>query len=136
MAGGQPGQSLGRVRNHDATREPVPVWKRKGFLAIAGIVVVAVLGVAIVLPMLLDVERYRPHIEQALRDATGWEPALGSIDVASTPSGVTVHSPVGPVSPISSSPPSPTTTQANSEPVRRKTSAMRSADDAEAVPIS
>jgi len=45
-----------------------------------GALVVVLLVAALALPALLDVERYRGHIENALSSATGWQAELGAIE--------------------------------------------------------
>ena len=59
---------------------PTPAARRPRWPWFAGAAVVVIVTAAVVLPSLLDVERYRGSIEQALREATGWEPQLGEID--------------------------------------------------------
>jgi hypothetical protein len=53
-------------------------WLWFGLGAIAIVVLVA----ALALPALLDVERYRGHIESALQSATGWDAELGTLDLS------------------------------------------------------
>jgi len=55
--------------------------KRRLRWLLVGVLLIAVIGV-VALPRLLDVERYRGRIEQALQDATGWEAELGEIDLS------------------------------------------------------
>ena len=45
-----------------------------------GSLVLVLLVAALALPALLDVERYRGHIENALSSATGWQAELGAIE--------------------------------------------------------
>jgi hypothetical protein len=62
-----------------AGSERKPRRRRLLWILVGGfLTVVVVAGVA--LPFLLDVERYRGHIEEALASATGWETELGAID--------------------------------------------------------
>jgi hypothetical protein len=61
-------------------REPAPRRKRRWPWILLGSVVLLLLLATVVVPKLLDVERYRGAIEQGLRSATGWEPELGAID--------------------------------------------------------
>jgi hypothetical protein len=58
-----------------------PRRRRWPWILLAALVLIAVAG-AILIPVLLDVERHRGFIEAALRDATGWDAALGEIDVS------------------------------------------------------
>ena len=46
---------------------------------VVGLLAVGSLAIALILPRLLDPESYRGQIEQALRDATGWEVELGAL---------------------------------------------------------
>ena len=63
------------------TPEKPTVRKRRRWLWIAlGSVAALILVLALALPMLLDVERYRSRIEQALAAQTGWDAELGEID--------------------------------------------------------
>jgi len=55
--------------------------KRRLRWLLAGVLLIAVIGI-VALPRLLDVERYRDRIEQALQEATGWEAELGEIDLS------------------------------------------------------
>ncbi|MCP3978163.1 MAG: DUF748 domain-containing protein [bacterium] len=52
--------------------------RRWPWIVIGAVVVIAVVA-AVALPLLLDVERHRERIADALRDATGWEPELGAM---------------------------------------------------------
>ncbi len=52
---------------------------KKILIVAAGLLVLTVLAAVLVLPRLVDPERYRPQIEGALRDATGWEASLGDM---------------------------------------------------------
>ena len=52
--------------------------RRWPWIVAAGLAAV-VIGAAIALPLLLDVERYRGRIEAALGEATGWQAELGDI---------------------------------------------------------
>ena len=62
------------------TTEKPRVRKRRRWLWITlGLLVAVVLTLALAIPVLLDVERYRGRIEQALADQTGWEADLGKI---------------------------------------------------------
>ena len=54
--------------------------KRRRLRWILGGIVGLLLVAALLLPFLLDVERYRGQIEAALHDATGWDAELGDID--------------------------------------------------------
>jgi hypothetical protein len=45
-------------------------------------VVAALIVAALAIPALLDIERYRGRIEQALRDATGWDAEVGELDLS------------------------------------------------------
>ena len=56
--------------------------KRRWFLWALGAVVVLVLAAVLVLPSLIDVERFRPQIERVLQDSTGWEAELGDIELS------------------------------------------------------
>jgi hypothetical protein len=49
---------------------------------VLGLLVVTGAALLLAAPALLDVERYRGSIEQALRTSTGWEPDLGAIDLS------------------------------------------------------
>ncbi len=52
----------------------------KKFLVVAaGLLAVVVLFAVVFLPRLVDPERYRPRVERALREATGWEVSLGTM---------------------------------------------------------
>ena len=63
----------------DNPHKPKAPRRRFLWVALGGLVVIA-LAAALALPALLDVERYRGHIERALLAATGWEAELGAID--------------------------------------------------------
>ncbi len=54
---------------------------RKILLGILAVLLVLVVAGAIVLPRLLDVERYRPRLEKLARDRLGWPVELGRIGV-------------------------------------------------------
>ena len=54
--------------------------RRRLLWYILGGLVALLLVAALALPALLDVERYRGHIENALSSATGWQAELGAID--------------------------------------------------------
>ncbi len=56
--------------------------KRRWILWAAGAFVVLVLAVGLILPALVDVERFRPQIESVLQDSTGWEAELGGIELS------------------------------------------------------
>jgi hypothetical protein len=56
-----------------------PRRRRLLWYALGGLVVIVLL-VALALPAVLDVERYRGPIERALSSATGWQAELGAID--------------------------------------------------------
>jgi hypothetical protein len=61
--------------------EKPKVRKRRRWLWITlGLFVTVVLVLALALPVLLDVERYRGLIEQALAEQTGWDAELGKIE--------------------------------------------------------
>jgi hypothetical protein len=47
-----------------------------------GALLVIVIAALIAVPLLLNPESYRGHIEQALRETTGWEAELGAIDLS------------------------------------------------------
>ena len=53
---------------------------RRWLWIVLGGVAALLLAVGLVLPRLLDVERYRGRIESALSSATGWQSELGEID--------------------------------------------------------
>ena len=53
--------------------------RRWPWFVAAGILVVIV-GAALAIPALIDLERHRARIETALGDATGWEVELGEMD--------------------------------------------------------
>ena len=58
-----------------------PPKKRRWFLWALGSVVVLVLAAGLVLPSLIDVERFRPQIERVLQESTGWDAELGDIEL-------------------------------------------------------
>ena len=55
--------------------------RRWPWIVAAGLIGVLLVA-AIALPRLLDLERHRGRIEQALAEATGWDVALGSLDLS------------------------------------------------------
>jgi len=63
-----------------ADASPKRPRRRRLLLYALGSLVGVVLVAALALPALLDVERYRGHIESALSSATGWQAELGAID--------------------------------------------------------
>ena len=67
---------------NDQPASPKPRSRRRWIWIALGIVAALVIAVVVALPMLLDPERYRGHIEQALTDATGWDAELGAIDLS------------------------------------------------------
>jgi len=56
--------------------------KRRWILWALGVVVAMVLAAALILPSLIDVERFRPQIENALQESTGWDAELGEIELS------------------------------------------------------
>lgn len=67
--------------NDSVTANASPKKPRRRWLWYAlGALVVVLLVAALALPALLDVERYRGHIENALSSATGWQAELGAIE--------------------------------------------------------
>jgi len=55
---------------------------RRRLWFVLGAIALVVVVVALALPALLDVERYRGHIESALQRATGWDAELGTLDLS------------------------------------------------------
>ncbi len=55
---------------------------RKRIWIVAGLLVGLLLIAVVALPFLVDLERHRPRIESALRDATGWEPRIGEMSLS------------------------------------------------------
>ncbi len=60
---------------------PVGKKRRWPFWLLGGVVVI-MLAFGLILPRLVDVERFRPQIETVLRDSTGWEAELGDIELS------------------------------------------------------
>lgn len=54
--------------------------RRRRWPLIVGAFAILALGVAVIVPRLLDLERYRPRLERALSEATGWRAELGQLD--------------------------------------------------------
>ena len=63
-----------------AGASPTRPRRRRWLWYVLGGLVAVMLVAALALPALLDVERYRGHIENALSSATGWQAELGAID--------------------------------------------------------
>lgn len=63
-----------------AGASPKKPRRRRLLWYVLGGLVVVMLVAALALPALLDVERYRGHIESALSSATGWQAELGAIE--------------------------------------------------------
>ena len=63
-----------------AGASPTRPRRRRWLLYVLGGLVAVLLVAALALPALLDVERYRDHIENALSSATGWQAELGELD--------------------------------------------------------
>ena len=61
---------------------PAKKRRRRWLWFVLGAIAVVVVVAAVVLPALLDVERYRGQIEGALTSATGWEAELGTLDLS------------------------------------------------------
>ena len=55
---------------------------RKKLLWIIGLLVTVMLIAAIILPRLIDLEAYRPTIEQAIERQTGWDATLGEMSLS------------------------------------------------------
>ena len=62
-----------------AGASPTRPRRRRWLWYVLGGLVAVLLVAALALPALLDVERYRGHIENALSSATGWQAELGAI---------------------------------------------------------
>lgn len=61
---------------------PPPVKKRRWILWALGAVVLLVLAAGLILPSLVDVERFRPQIVSVLQESTGWDAELGEIELS------------------------------------------------------
>ncbi len=59
-----------------------PKKKRRWILWALGVVVVLALAAGLILPGLVDVERFRPQIESVLQESTGWDAKLGDIELS------------------------------------------------------
>jgi hypothetical protein len=59
-----------------------PRKKRRWILWALGVVVVLTLAAGLILPSLVDVERFRPQIESVLQESTGWDAKLGDIELS------------------------------------------------------
>ena len=59
-----------------------PRQKRRWWLWALGGLLAIVLAAGLILPALVDVERFRPQIEAVLQDSTGWEAELGDIELS------------------------------------------------------
>ena len=59
-----------------------PKKKRRWILWALGVAVVLVLAAGLILPSLIDVERFRPQIESVLQESTGWDAELGEVELS------------------------------------------------------
>src|SRR5690242_3352985 len=76
---------------HSVESEPGRLKMARKVIYIAGAVVVVLLVVAILLPLVIDANRFRPEIESSLNSALNRKVNIGNIRLAILSGGVTVE---------------------------------------------